>query len=338
MRIGCSGLGRERSGIGVLQNHLYAYLTEAGHELVLNEPRDIGTSLVARMRGLTRGLRPVRGPMDIYLSTVPPLPFGVRAPLVTIVHDLRWLRTRSTIGATYRAWDLRRTVRLSDALLCVSENTRRELIEFDPRASGKSTVQRLGTGQVPEGSFLESGSGLVMLVGSAPHKRNELAAAALAFARPPWIHGIIGVGVSQQVRDTLSTIFRCEWFENVSDAELLVLFQRAQYFLMLGTDEGFGLPFVEAFAAGCQVIATDHSLAREVVGTAGLLVAGGEPDEIGKQLMLPPSVPRDVRADHAKQFSWKVFGEACEAELLRVADRSKSSQARVRAQDLPKTR
>ena len=98
-----------------------------------------------------------------------------------------------------------------------------------------------------------------MLVGSAAHKRNELAAAALALARPPWVRGIIGVGVSEQVRETLSTVLPCEWFQSVSDAEMLALYQRAEFFLMLGTDEGFGLPFVEALAAGCQVIATDHS-------------------------------------------------------------------------------
>lgn len=338
MRIGCSGSGRERSGIGVLQNLLYAYLTEAGHELVLSETRDIGTSLVARMRGLTRGLRPARGPVDVYLSTVPPLPCGVRAPLLTVVHDLRWLRTRSKTGATYRAWDLHRTVRHSDALLCVSENTRRELIDFDPRASGKATVQCLGSGQIPEGSFRESNSGLVMLVGNAAHKRNELAAAALAFARPPWVHGVIGVGVSEQVRETLSKVFPCEWFQNVSDAEMLALYQRAEFFLMLGTDEGFGLPFVEALAAGCQVIATDHLLAREVVGAAGLLVTAGDPAEVGKQLLSPPLVPAEVRADHAKHFSWKAFGEACEAELLRIAVGSRPSSTPVSAHDVPRHR
>jgi glycosyltransferase involved in cell wall biosynthesis len=336
MRIGCSGPGRERSGIGVLQKHLYAYLAEAGHELLLSEPRDIGTSAVARMRGLTRGFRPARGPVDVYLSVVPPLPYEVRAPLLSVVHDLRWLRTRSKIGVAYRAWDLRRTVRLSAVLLCVSENTRRELIEFDPRASDKATVQRLGTGQTPEGSFRQSNSGLVMLVGSAAHKRNEIAAAALAFARPPWVRGVIGVGVSEQVRETLSKHFPCEWFQSVSDTEMLALYQRAEYFIMLGTDEGFGLPFVEAIAAGCQVIATDHLLAREVVGAAGVLVTAGDPADVGEQLLSPPAVPAELRANHAKQFSWKAFGEACEAELVRIAEGSWSPSTPVRAHDAPR--
>ncbi|KAA0079111.1 glycosyltransferase [Mycolicibacterium sp. P9-64] len=322
MRIGCSGQVAGRSGIGVLQEHLYAYLADAGHELVFSKPRDVGTSPADRMRGLTRGFRPARGPVDVYLSTVPPLPSGIHAPLLTVVHDLRWVRTRSKIGATYRAWDLHRTVRRSDALVCVSENTRRDLIEFDPKASDKAIVRPLGPGLVPEGSFQQSNSGLVMLVGSATHKRNELAAAALALAPPPWARGVIGVGVSEQVRLTLSRVLPCEWFQNVSDAEMLALYQRAEYFLMLGTDEGFGLPFIEALAAGCQVIATDHLLLREVVGAAGRLITSGNPAEVGRQLPSAPTVPAGMRADHAKQFSWKVFGEGCEADLLRVAEDS----------------
>lgn len=336
MRIGCSGPVSEHCGIGVGQKHLYAYLADAGHELVLSEPRDVGTSPLARGRGLVRGFRPAGGPIDVYLSAVPPLPFRARAPMLTIVWDLRWQRTRSKTGAAYRAWDLHRTVRHSDALLCISENTRRDLIEFDPRAGSKATTQWLGTGHIPEGSFQDSNSGLVMLVGGAAHKRNELAAAALAFARPPWVRGVIGVGVNEQVRETLSKHFPCEWFQRVSDTEMLALYQSAAYFIMLGTDEGFGLPFVEALAAGCQVIATDHLLAREVVGAAGVFVTAGDPADVGKQLLSPPALPAELRANHAKQFSWRVFGEACEAELVRIAEGSRSPSTPDRAHDAPR--
>lgn len=325
MRIGCSGPVAERTGIGVVQKHLYAYLTEAGHQLIFSKRRDVGLSPAARMRGVARGLRPAGGPVDVYLSVVPPLPCGVRAPLLTVVHDLRWRRTRSKLGATYRAWDLRRTVRHSDALLCVSENTHRDLVEFDSRACGKALVQRLGPGLVPPGSFQQNDTGLVMMVGSAVHKRNELAAAALALARPPWVRGVIGVGVSEQVRATLANVFSCEWFHSVSEQEMLELYRRAEFFLMLGTDEGFGLPFIEALSAGCQVIATDHALAREVIGGAGLLVTAGDPKEVGKQLLSPPSIPAGLRADHAKRFSWGVFGQLCEAELVRMAQCPRSS-------------
>lgn len=318
MRIGCSGPVSERSGIGIAQKYLYPYLRNAGHELIFSEPRDVGMSPIARIQGLVRGWRPAHGPVDAYLSAVPPLPFGVKAPLITIIYDLRWLRTRSAFGARYRAWDLRRTVAHSDALLCISENTRQDLIQFDPRAAARSKTQWLGPGQIPENSFQESRSGLLMLVGGAAHKRNEHAAEALAIARPSWVRGVIGVGVSEVVRSTLAPLFPCEWFDRVSDTEILALYQRAEFFMMLGTDEGFGLPFVEALKTGCQVIATDHPLGREIVGSAGLLLRPGDAAETAKQLVSAPDVPPNIRVSHAAGFSWNAFGNACEAELLRI--------------------
>ena len=318
VRIGCSGQVSERSGIGVVQKHLYEYLIQAGHELVFSEARDVGTSPLAKTRGLARGFRPAGGPIDVYLSAVPPLPVGVRAPMLTIVHDLRWRRTRSKAGAAYRAWDLHRTVRRSQALLCISESTRRSLVEFDVRAVPKASVQLLGAGQTPENSFEDSHTGILMLVGGAAHKCNEFAAEVLAAARPPWVRGIVGVGVGDQVRQTLSAVFTCEWFDQITDAEMVGLYQRSEFFLMLGVDEGFGLPFVEALASGCQVIATDHPLAREVLGDAGVLIPRGCSAETAGRLLRPPFVPAGVRAERANAFSWRSFGEAYEAALTRI--------------------
>ncbi|MCV7047104.1 glycosyltransferase [Mycobacterium frederiksbergense] len=208
--------------------------------------------------------------------------------------------------------------------MCISDSTRRSLIEFDARASKISIAQLLGAGLVPDGSFKESRTGLLIMIGGAAHKRNEDAAAALRVARPPWVTGILGVGVSAEVRDTLSDVFPCEWFQNISDDELLNLYHRAEFYLMLGTDEGFGLPFVEALAAGCQVIATDHPLAREIVGDAGHLIAPGGVAEVASQLRYPPAIPSALRAAQADRFSWKKFGEAVEVTLFEIAERGKS--------------
>jgi glycosyltransferase involved in cell wall biosynthesis len=41
--------------------------------------------------------------------------------------------------------------------------------------------------------------------------------------------------------------------------------------------EGFGLPFVEAMAAGCPVIGSDRGSLSEVVGNAGILV---DPEDV----------------------------------------------------------
>jgi glycosyltransferase involved in cell wall biosynthesis len=58
----------------------------------------------------------------------------------------------------------------------------------------------------------------------------------------------------------------------VPDEELLQLYARADVFLFLSLYEGFGLPALEAMAAGLPIVCSNRSAMPEVVGDAGLLV------------------------------------------------------------------
>jgi glycosyltransferase involved in cell wall biosynthesis len=58
----------------------------------------------------------------------------------------------------------------------------------------------------------------------------------------------------------------------LSDGELTALYQRAAVFVFPSLYEGFGLPVLEAMAAGCCVIVHNESAMPEIVGDAGLLV------------------------------------------------------------------
>jgi glycosyltransferase involved in cell wall biosynthesis len=64
-------------------------------------------------------------------------------------------------------------------------------------------------------------------------------------------------------------------FGRVSEAQLVELYQRAWVFCLPSTYEGFGVPYIEAMAAGCPVVATPNSGAREVLdeGAYGRVVA-----------------------------------------------------------------
>lgn len=59
----------------------------------------------------------------------------------------------------------------------------------------------------------------------------------------------------------------------VSNEELAVLYDRATVFCMPSLDEGFGLPLLEAFAAGTPVVHTNVPALVEVAGNATLAVS-----------------------------------------------------------------
>lgn len=320
MRVVSSGLVREHTGIGVVQRFLYPGLQKLGIDLELAESRDAGDGPIARIVGLVRGFRRPQGDSDVYLSLVPPLPFGMKGSVVTIVHDLRWQRTRRGMSRIYRALDLRRTVSRSDVIICISERTQADLEQFDQRAKDKTVIALEGPGIVPEGSFVECRDGSLLLIGSATHKRNELAA-EVAVRCDALFSSVVGVNLSTEAQQVLDAKFagRTAWRADVTREELVKLYQGSQYFMFLGIEEGFGLPFLESLSAGCEVIAIEQPLTRELLGEGAVLLQDGNVASVAEQLLGASFPSAGLRRSVARQYSWDRFCEAVCVALLRVA-------------------
>ncbi|MDF1706230.1 MAG: glycosyltransferase [Aeromicrobium sp.] len=300
-----------------MQAHLYPRLSERGWELAESSPRDRGRGLLSRLVGLISGFIPASG--STYLSVIPPLPVFIRKRhVVSVIHDLRWLRTRGRLARAYRSWDLRRTIAHSKVLVCISQRTQADLLAFDTRSAKKTVVALEGPGLVNDGNFNDVKNGQVLLIGGAEHKRNELAARALALAKPEWCRSIVGVGVSQECRDVLTEhfgAFETQWHERISDLELELLYRNAEVFLFLGVEEGFGLPYIEALSSGCKVVAIEQQLTVELLGDAGILIRDGDASEIASQLIHIEDPGPSIRANVASRYSWDAFADAIDASL-----------------------
>ena len=103
---------------------------------------------------------------------------------------------------------------------------------------------------------------------------------------------------------------------HVSDTALVRLYRRADALVYLSIYEGFGLPIVEAMAAGTPVIAGDRSAVPEVVGKAGLLVdpdsAAEVADAISRLIQTPKLRERLAKMGLervATHFSWRLVAE-----------------------------
>jgi len=111
----------------------------------------------------------------------------------------------------------------------------------------------------------------------------------------------------------------------VSDTELISIYQASDILVFPSTLEGFGLPLVEAMAAGCAVVSSRASSLPEVGGEAALYFDPAEPGEAAAHvvdiLQQPPLRAALVERGRlrARELSWESHREKLTAIYRRLA-------------------
>ncbi len=112
------------------------------------------------------------------------------------------------------------------------------------------------------------------------------------------------------------------WLGRVSDANLTGLYQRALALVMPSLHEGFGLPVLEAMAAGCPVLHSQQPALLEVAGGAGLAFTTTADDEL-RTLLVRIATDESLRADlrtagwqRARALPWSRWGQQAAEALL----------------------
>jgi mannosyltransferase len=167
------------------------------------------------------------------------------------------------------------SIRRADAVLCISESTRRDVIDQCPDIDiSKLHVTPLGVdGKVfyqESADQPNADEQTVLFVGKrVGYKRFDLAVEAVR-QLPRLSLGVAGPGLTFEERTLLQARLGCRWqeFGPVSNADLRKLYSSAYAFIFPSDYEGFGLPILEAMACGCPVVAAPLSSFPEVGGTA----------------------------------------------------------------------
>lgn len=223
-------------------------------------------------------------------------------PCSITVHDLFHLSPRTVIGIEVgdyapsgtRSKDLnhlRDGLQRADMLISISESTAEECRVLWP----KKLVSVVHHAIDPEPYQIEDEIGLrnfvLLTVGSnEPRKRLD------------FIDEVVDA-LSQDVRNDLNLV-RVGSHLKLSDAELIAAYQRAEALLFPSAGEGFGLPVLEAMAAGCPVLASDLPAHNEVVDPSMLLPASDKAEWVKAITELHSAwVERDGEPSGANQIS-----------------------------------
>jgi glycosyltransferase involved in cell wall biosynthesis len=278
---------------------------------------------------------------DVFLSTNSYLTaIMVRVPSVTIVHDLMALdpgTQPNRRSAIVERLTLRAAVRESERLWCTTQSTAAQLLARYPHARNKIGVVPLAVSPRLSSGFVDGGSGLpnsgfVLAVGTLEPRKNlprlvEAYASlpsALREAHPLVVVGARGWRTAATLESLRSLGEQCRMLDHVSDEELAELYRRCAVFCYPSLGEGFGLPVLEAMAAGAPVVTSNVSSLPEVGGDAVEYVDPRSAQSIATGLARLLESP-ERRAELASRgraraagFSWDATTSAV-VELLQAA-------------------
>jgi glycosyltransferase involved in cell wall biosynthesis len=227
----------------------------------------------------------VLGSADVVHGTnfvVPP----ARAARVVTVHDLTAVRFPDMVAAATRAYPdlVRRAVRRGAWVHTPSAFVAAEVEDLLGVPPGR--VRAVAHGFTPVEPAEPAYDFPYVLALGTVEPRKDLATLVRAFESLAAAHPDLRLVIAGPVGwgPDIVTGERVIREGYVDDARRAALLGGATVFAFPSLYEGFGLPPLEAMAAGVPVVATRAGAVPEVVGDAALLVEPGRPDELAEAL------------------------------------------------------
>ena len=246
-------------------------------------------------------------------------------PLVITVHDLTYELMNDVSPAIKAVLEWKRLlIEKASHIITVSDNTRRDVIEYYKYSPEKVTTAHLAGGFPP--SFfsenkLETKSKLpdqyLLFVGSRQGYKNfnSFIKEASPFLKTGEFSIVIAGGgpltlLEKSMISNLGIEQSISVFSHVSDTFLFELYSRATVFVFPSLYEGFGIPVLEAMQCGCPTILSNNSSLPEVGGTASVYFDPYQEGALNQALVsVLQNTNQLVRMkvegiEQAKKFNW----------------------------------
>lgn len=254
---------------------------------------------------------------------------------VITVYDMIAERYPSEFPGTDFTETKRESVFRADHVLCISENTRRDLVNLFGVPEDRTSVVYLGYDRLVPDTERTGVSGMaagmppfLLYVGSRGGYKN-FESLLRAYAASGWLRDnfsivCFGGGALSRVEIELIGTLKIEQNRIVQlgggDDVLADLYQQAAAFIYPSLYEGFGIPPLEAMSLDCPVICSGTSSIPEVVGDAGEYF---DPEDVDSVRVAIESVLQSISRqseliakgrERCATFSW----ERCARETLEI--------------------
>ena len=193
---------------------------------------------------------------------------------VLTFHDLRFLKGRRTLRRlVLKKLYLDLPIRRLKYITAVSENTKIEIVESTACDPAKIRVIKLPVTDITSSGHIKEFNKtypLLLQVGTMPNKNIERLIDAIAPIRCT-LRVVGKLSVSQtELLDKYGVKYENAY--GLSDEEMRTEYERADIVTFCSTYEGFGLPIIEAQAAGKPLITSNMNPMNETSGGGGCLV------------------------------------------------------------------
>ena len=255
-----------------------------------------------RSFGCTRQLRDV----NIYHGLSGELPWGIEKigiKSVVTMHDAIFVRYPELYSPTYR-WLFTKKVQyacnVADIIIAISEQTKRDLVEFFHADEKKIRVVYQGCSNIFRESVTERQIAEVRRKYALPdcylldvgaieprkNMKNLLRAMAVAGVSLP----LVAIGGKSRYADEMAAEAKrlgvyLRMLHNVPFADFPAIYKAAEVMCYPSIFEGFGIPILEAMCVDTPVLTSTGSCFAETGGDAALYADPLNPKEIGSQLL-----------------------------------------------------
>lgn len=249
-----------------------------------------------------------------------------KTPVVITIHDMTHERYPELFKKNDPSRVLkRRAVQRANAIICISEYTKQDLLHYYPSVISKVHIVKHGFEPLNSNAQAQlhpiDGRPYILFVGGrSGYKNFQLLLDAygaceqirnnfhlVAFGGGPWTHAEKKSIAAHRITDKVIQI-------SGDDALLAQFYAHASLFVFPSLYEGFGFPLLESMSMNCPVMCSDTSALPEIAGDAALYFNPGRKDDLTMKMeaLLSSDSLRNALIEKGivqfEKFSWHKCG------------------------------